>query len=171
MVFFFRLIVVLFLSIPIAQAQISLSPQVYSTAGTVFQNNQFHITYTVGEMSCVSTVSSGNSILTQGFNQPDKFTVASIQSTSGPWVWSVFPNPADQELLVRFNAPFEKKLFLKIVDALGRLVLPEEKFLHSGAEWIKSIDVSAFASGVYFVHLSSAEGEINQIIPFTRSHR
>jgi hypothetical protein len=171
MVLLYRVIIILLVSTTIAKSQISLSPQVYSTAGTVFQNSQFHITYTVGEMTCVSTISSGNSILTQGFNQPDKFTVAGIQSSSGQWMWSVFPNPADQELLVRFNAPFEKKLTLKIVDALGRLVLPEEKFLHSGAEWIKSIDVSAFASGVYFVHLSSAEGEINQIISFTRSHR
>jgi hypothetical protein len=167
---FCRIVVISWISATMAKAQISLSPQVYSAAGTVFQNSQFHITYTIGEMSCVSTVSSGNSILTQGFNQPDKFTVANIEVTSGSWIWSVFPNPADQEILIRFNAPFEKKLTLKIIDAIGRLVLPEEHFTHSGAEWIKSIDVSSFASGLYYVHLSSVEGEINQIIPFTRSH-
>jgi len=170
MVLLYRVFIILSVSVTLAKAQISLSPQVYSTAGTVFQNSQFHITYTVGEMSCVSTVSSGNSILTQGFNQPDKFTVATIQSTFSPWMWSVYPNPADQELVIRFNAPFEKKLSLKIVDALGRLILPEDTFTHTGAEWIKSLDVSAFASGLYFVQLTSAGGEINQIIPFVRSH-
>jgi hypothetical protein len=58
----------------------------------------------------------------------------------------VFPNPASEKISINWTS--EEKVVVEIFDALGRTVYTAS--LNSG---INSVDVSAWESGVYTIHI------------------
>lgn len=150
-------------------SQTSVSPQVISTGGKDFQNAQFQLTYTIGEMSAVSTLSADNAILTQGFNQPDKFTAAFVD---GPAAWgneiSLFPNPAVNTILIQFEEGLNSHFRIEITDQLGRLVCPARYFNSTSSSENVGIHVNQLAAGVYIANICEIEGVGCKTIRFTK---
>jgi hypothetical protein len=69
---------------------------------------------------------------------------------------SVFPNPAKDKIYIDFSSD-AKAYHIYIVNTLGQEVYSEKAYMqHSG---VKTIDVSAFENGIYFVHV-----EVNSTI-------
>lgn len=60
-------------SVPAAFSQTSIERQVFGTAGKAETIGSIDISYTIGEC-VVTTETTGSNILTQGFQQPEKFT-------------------------------------------------------------------------------------------------
>jgi hypothetical protein len=150
-------------------SQISLSPQVVSAGGNDFQNAQFQLTYTIGEMSAVSTLSAGNAIATQGFNQPDKFTVAFVD---GPDAWgngiALFPNPAVNNVLIQFEEGLNSHFRIEITDQAGRLICPARYFNSASSSENVSIQVNQLAAGIYLANICEIAGVGCKTIRFTK---
>ncbi len=141
------------ISVQLLSAQTPFSPQVLSTSGGDFKNTQFQLTYTIGEMSAVSTLSAGNAIATQGFNQPDKFTVAFIDEPGLVNGINLFPNPAATEILIDFEQDVRSALRIEIFDASGRLVQPAILINNQAIQELVAIPVNNLAAGIYSVNI------------------
>jgi hypothetical protein len=124
-------------------AQVSLSPQVYASAGTHYTASNFQISYTIGE-TVTSTIQNNNNILTQGFHQPDKNT-SGVEIAENNWGIQVFPNPTSDLLNIQLNNNnnrFEYQMF----DDRGRLV---EGIQFNGTNTSKNI--SQYRAGTYML--------------------
>lgn len=76
--------------------------------------------------------------------------VSIAKITGDPSAWKVFPNPAGNEINVRFSGPSGGDLIM--FDVNGRQVLQKR------LEQLSSIDVSSLESGLYIIEIKSAKG-------------
>lgn len=65
-------------------------------------------------------------------------------------VFTVFPNPANEEIIIQYENNANKKCSLIFYDLMGKIVKEEELKIGSG---IYKTDVSNFAPGIYFCSL------------------
>ena len=67
---------------------------------------------------------------------------------------SVFPNPADDNVNIRYNALESGDFILKLVDVAGKTLIQQNKHFEKG-ENILELKTSTIATGLYFVKLRS----------------
>ena len=139
--------------------QTQLSPQVYSSQGGDFSNAQFGISYTVGEISAVSTISNGGMTLTQGFHQPEKFTIALVESVDATWSADVYPNPADEQLTLRLSTESSLEFNLDLYDASGRKVLNTRSLNQIPGTATYTVPTAGLAAGTYLLRILSIDGK------------
>jgi len=77
--------------------------------------------------------------------------------------FSVYPNPTENILNLKFNLEQTQSFNINLVAANGRLVY-NEKIGHFQGEFKKTIDLSHLTRGVYFLQLSSDKGILNRKI-------
>jgi PKD repeat protein len=87
-------------------------------------------------------------VVTQLVNTEDALMVANNIS--------VFPNPSNGQYTVTIDG-LTKDLILKIADVQGR-TLREWQHANPTANFTRTIDISAFANGVYFLQIQTADG-------------
>jgi len=83
-----------------------------------------------------------------------------ISELCNPDKWTVFPNPADAQLMLM---PFETPtgpLHLQILNVMGQVVMEEEQ----PAQSIYQFDVSNLKSGIYILHVQSDAFTMNHKI-------
>ncbi|MBK6833705.1 MAG: T9SS type A sorting domain-containing protein [Bacteroidetes bacterium] len=152
MKFFIKYFFFLFTSITAFSQSISLS--VVSTSGEYFRNNDFEISWTIGEVVTESFFDSQTNSIAQGFEQP----ILKIKET--PFISSVFtvyPNPTFGDL--HFNFPIESNYTVKCYDALGRLLISDKVYSQN-----YKLDISFFAEACYmFSILNEDSGERNVV--------
>ncbi len=69
--------------------------------------------------------------------------------------FSLFPNPARNKLMIRFDAKDQPVCAIKICNNVGEVMnLPEEK---AGSSWLRQVDTSNFPPGIYFVQLITSD--------------
>lgn len=74
----------------------------------------------------------------------------------------IAPNPAKEQIMISFNNANSNNVQVNIISADGKLVYSENA---NASQYVKYIDVTAFAKGLYFIQISSEEGMIhNKII-------
>ncbi len=149
---------------------IVLAPQVLSSQGQHFQNAQFELSWTVGEMAAVSTISSGNNIFTQGFHQPDKFTIAFTEDLMATWSAGLYPNPADEYVTLSLLAANNEELVVEILDAAGKLVRSPQKLQVPPGQQQINFPLSDLACGIYLLRLTTANGKYQRSYRFNKSH-
>lgn len=161
---------VLFAAFQADAQNIILAPQVIASQGQHFQNAQFELSWTIGEMSAVSTISGGNNTFTQGFHQPDKFTIAFTEDLMASWSAGLYPNPADEYITLSLNAVNNEEFVIEILDAAGKLVRSPQK-LHAlpGQQQIE-FPLTDMASGIYLLRLTTANGKYQRSYRFNKSH-
>jgi Secretion system C-terminal sorting domain len=71
--------------------------------------------------------------------------------------FSIFPNPTSGNFSIKNNL-FENETFLNVFDILGNKIISNEKIDNNS----KEIDLSNFASGMYFVKISDVNNNILQ---------
>lgn len=130
----------------------SLSPQVTGTAGDHFANAGAQLSWTIGE-PISETFAANNAVMTQGFHQTE-IVVTALEKINPDFAFEVFPNPVAEKLQLKFDAGKEK-YSLEIRDIQGKLVFCE----NINNETNKSIDVSAFGAGVYFLNVFTSENK------------
>jgi D-alanyl-D-alanine carboxypeptidase len=67
---------------------------------------------------------------------------------------SVFPNPAKENISLKFNSTEKRNIEIRIVNQFGKVVRDNLKYSATGNETY-SIDVSDLSSGVYYVQLNT----------------
>ncbi|MFN4122228.1 MAG: T9SS type A sorting domain-containing protein [Flavobacteriales bacterium] len=150
-----------------AQAQV-LSPEVIASQGGNFQNAEMEVSYTVGEMAAITTISNNSFILTQGFHQPDKFVSVRIDEIATDMNIIAFPNPASSVLNVQINLDRRHAFKAECFDLSGRLVNEPIQINHASGEQTYQFNIAGLAPGVYFLRFSSPNFKQIQTINFTK---
>lgn len=87
-------------------------------------------------------------------------TVLSVSNTSssGSEHFTLFPNPAKEEVNIRFFLQSQSSIKISVYDASGKLISSEQsstKF--PKGEFIKTIDTRSYSQGIYMVSIETAE--------------
>jgi hypothetical protein len=141
-------------------AQVTLAPSVVASGGGYAEGDNFSISWTLGELA-VNTLTGGNLILTQGFQQPFDFNVG-VRENEVNWGISVYPNPVGDELRIRFDVENPGDFLIEVQDVTGRLIGQEK---HNGVNPgdIILLNISAYTSGVYFLKVLTPDRQQVQV--------
>lgn len=140
MKFFFSTFLIFCFSLVRSQ---SLSPMVFSTAGTELSNGTNSFTWTLGEL----LTSSNN--LSLGFQQTSVVVTAIDVEKSNKASINVFPNPAVDIIQLQFSEVV-KNVIIKIYSKEGKEVYSDRKT----SESLCKINLSSLPNGVYTLKLS-----------------
>jgi len=163
-------VVCLLLSTATSKAQSFLSPSVIASGGNHFSNSTFQLSYTIGEMALVSTEAVGNSILTQGFHQPDKFTIILVNDPVNELNAIVFPNPFGDNVYLQLEGWKPERFVLDLFDATGRKVISGRTFQHTPGTQQIPIETSHLAAGTYLLRLLNTQTGSEKSFRITRMH-
>jgi hypothetical protein len=150
----------LLLSIP-GFAQTNISRSVIASGGQAFQNSQIQLSATVGEFM-VTTLSTENLVLTQGFQQAEKedFT-SSYQSPDLIETLKSFPNPASQRIYVDIMTKKKDDYHIEIFDVLGKRWKSRRSVdLDPGIERRLQFDLNDVPDGHYFIRIVDSRGQL-----------
>lgn len=78
---------------------------------------------------------------------------------------AAFMNHETDHLNITFDLTESMKMNLDLVNAIGQKIYSENQFITTGRQ-MKSIDLSTFASGVYFLNLT--DGKRNYVVKFVK---
>ena len=74
----------------------------------------------------------------------------------------LFPNPANEEMIVSWELKSDARVMLAVTDAMGRMTLTYPLGMQSSGIWTKSVATSALTEGMYFAILSIDNQRITQ---------
>lgn len=124
-----------------------------------FDRNTNHIDalyYDIGTGWTQSTIPGGGSIM---INPVLGCTIATPvgvkENKTTEREISIYPNPAQNEITLKVNANSDELRKVSVFNALGQEVLSHT------IQQTKTIDVSALSNGVYYIHVSSALGNVS----------
>ena len=145
----------------LAQGQ-SLSPTVVATAGGYFDNGTVSLSFTVGEIA-ITTLTGGDLILTQGFQQPFELDVTGVDDNH-PVNWSVktYPNPVQDHLNIRFSIRNPQDFTVVIMDITGEKVLVKEYMRVQPGE-VKEVDMQNYHAGIYMILVTSQDQKVRRV--------
>lgn len=120
----------------------TLTNQVVANSGNTFSSSVLNAEQTTGE-SLTTTIQAVNLIVTQGFHQPNLFTVGvEEKETTSLTLW---PNPASESVTISGSKqPIER---IEIFDAAGKLVVTHTQK--------NTFSVAPLAAGSYVVRVYS----------------
>ena len=119
----------------------NLSPTVVNSSGGVISNSSHSLEWSLGELA-VSTLTSPNNLLTQGFLQPTT-TIVGTEELFDESRFSAFPNPVANWLNLQTDISDIETV--QVHDVLGRLVLQ--------SPFLPIMDVHALNTGAFVVSL------------------
>ncbi|HAD14301.1 MAG TPA: hypothetical protein DCF33_17915 [Saprospirales bacterium] len=130
--------------------QFDVCMEVVATGGGVgFQGNRY-FAWTIGE-TFVPTMSNAGFLLTQGFHQPDPCGKSFVGSQDlSDWGLSLFPNPTEGYMTVRFNPGKNGVLHATVFNMLGSLIADQQILANPEGSLI---DASSWQPGVYLLLL------------------
>ncbi|NLF42197.1 MAG: T9SS type A sorting domain-containing protein [Bacteroidales bacterium] len=133
----------------------SSAQEVISAGGGSFSNSTAKISFTVGE-TVVGTLSAGNQILTQGFQQ-SRLTILGIEDNPELNISiQAFPNPVIQKLKIQIGGFDEAaSMHYCLYDINGRLIVLQNI---TGDE--TNIDFGGLEPAVYMIRINSG----NQVL-------
>lgn len=131
----------------------SVSPEVTASAGEHFTGTNAQLSWTIGELM-VETYTMGSNQLTQGFHQTN-LIVTAVGDFADSFQVSVFPNPTIDVLNVTWSE-ISGPLTLSLYDATGKPLLQQQALDQTMS---KMVDLSTYAAGSYYLHLSNQESK------------
>lgn len=143
---------------------VQISPQVFAAAGGAYDGPTFELSYTIGEMAAVSTISNSGTTLTQGFHQTDKFTIILVEMVENLLGAELFPNPASEQASLKITSAFSAKLMVDIFDAGGKKTQATQILNHVPGAQQYVFDTSFLAAGAYMVRIYTADGKISKTL-------
>ncbi len=134
----------------------SLSPEVIATAGDYNEAGGVSLSWTVGE-PVVTTISSNDNILTQGFQQPDYRIETNVEDIFKPYFSvKIYPNPSSDIINIEVKAVKDENARFVLFDATGKQITEINLQFNQPA----LMDLSQYASGNYFGRLLSADSKV-----------
>lgn len=136
-----------------SDAQVS-SPQVFASGGNVFTSQSFTNSYTIGEISLITTITAPTFLLTQGFHQPFEYMTNVEQATFTSDI-ILFPNPANDFIYLKLNNNFKGTLQIFIYNSLGSITHELNNIsFDSGFNNTISFPIQHIATGTYMLKAS-----------------
>lgn len=144
----------------------TLERQVIGTTGAAVENTSAMLSYTVGEVS-IQTAVTTSVILTQGFQQVDTTDLLGIPYLTDLYAHMlVYPNPTNGSLSIRIDGhinPDYGMLYLEVIDMNGKAVRTVPMDLP-----LVSLDVADLGNSAYLLTLSSEERGVVQRVRFIK---
>ena len=162
-----KLLLLLFLpTVLLAQNQVTIygptiGRQVIASAGGVMNNNNIQISYTIGE-AFVSYYHSGNTIITEGFQQGEVVNYTSFNDHTGTEVTVIaYPNPTTGTIRLAFENDEMLDYRVGVFNMEGKLL-----FLDRCIGESIDIDMREYPSGQYkvFFYTEDKKGYDQRII-------
>lgn len=126
--------------------------EVIASAGGYNSSGNLSISWTLGE-TIIPTYQSGNLILTHGFQQ--QLIITAVEENFDILVnIKVFPNPASDNLNIRFEEPIDGEVVITIIDSQGRLVKTETV---EATTTEKQISLQELGGGVYYLRMTKGK--------------
>ena len=145
-----KVIILIFIvtQICFSQTEFVTTPSVIASGGDVWIQNNYNLSFTIGEIAIETFNEYGDPILTQGFQQDNyEFNIIAELIDSPSTV--VFPNPTKDVLNILFHKPgINGDLYIK--DLNGRSIYSKLNFSTNTSQ---SINLSSFSQGVYFLEI------------------
>ena len=150
----------------LAQGQ-SLSPTVVASAGGYLDNGTVSLSFTVGEVA-VTTLTGGDMILTQGFQQPFELDVTGVDDNH-PVNWSVktYPNPVQDHLNIRFTIRNPQDFTVVVMDITGKKVFVN-KYMQVQPGEVKEIDMQQYHAGIYMISVTSQDQKVRRVYKISK---
>jgi hypothetical protein len=140
------IITIMVLALSSVKAQ-HLSPSVIGSTGASYSNSTINTEITVGEV--VIHTYNNNTILTQGFNQPElKVQTIVIEIKENV---KVYPNPTTNFVFIEFTK--NCNVDLQLINISGQLIIKESM----NNERIKELDLSNLAEGNYLLEITKGD--------------
>lgn len=140
-------LVLVTLTCQLSQAQ-SDDPVLISTGGGIAQTGSLFLTYSLGE-PCISYTPSDGHWLTEGFQQPGKINLTSVEISSlSKYTFRIYPNPVASTLLIESTDPSPWQV-VQIINVLGQPILAEPIV----AEDKIRIDLTHLIPGIYRLNI------------------
>ena len=141
--------------------QVQLNPTVISSAGGYTETADISLAWTLGELA-VSTLSTTDMILTQGFQQPFLLDINAIDDPEFNWSVNAYPNPVSEILNLRFNIDKTMDLQLELYDITGKKLFIKmlPSIMPGGRE---TLDFSGFRDGIYILKITSEKQKVRKI--------
>lgn len=133
----------------------SIGPATLNAAGgsTAVSGNTYE--WSVGEMVLVHTVSTSGLVVTQGILQP-MLQVTGIKDQLALEGMSIYPNPASDQLNIKFNLDRNLDITLKLTDISGREQYLKKIKNHNGSALI-TMNFKAYAAGAYMLQVITTD--------------
>lgn len=142
----------------------SLSPWVVSSGGHYFENGGYTLSGTIGELA-VTTLSQGNFVLTQGFQQVFDMGTSIENLNDISWSFVLYPNPVRDKLILHFTLEVNTDMVIEITDVSGRKLLTRNLDNIVG-ESESVLDISNFSQGMYLLNAYSRDRKISRTVQF-----
>jgi hypothetical protein len=137
----------------VLQGQVQ-SQQVVACAGGAGQNSNTILEWTLGEPVIV-TLTSGDIMLTQGFQQPELTVTAILTKEELPFTVEAFPNPTGDLLMIRIEHVELQDFQYVLYDVNGKVL--DKKALEGT---VTGIVMNYHPSGVYLLRINQSGKEI-----------
>lgn len=127
-----------------------ISPEIISSAGDHFENDNVSISWTLGE-PVISTL-NGEYILTQGFHQ-DFYIITSVDEIELPdFDIKIFPNPTPDFLNLQMNqtSNIKSEYIIHLLDSKGNLL---HEIKETGGIINSRINLQQFERANYFIRI------------------
>lgn len=141
------------------------SPDVLAAAGDFSTTSLCTMSWTVGEIS-VETFSNTQSILTQGFHQPDIFYLSVREKIPTTGSMLVYPNPATDYFNIEMSGFEMKDVTIELVDLTGKSTIISPFITSNNSVKDKTslqLNISSLAAGTYMLHIYSDDCKVNMI--------
>jgi hypothetical protein len=147
-----HLILMLFAIFLVLSVSGQVKQEVIASAGGYNASGGVSISWTLGE-TIIPTYQNGNLILSHGFQQ--QLIITAVEETLDILVdIKLFPNPAGDNLNIRFEEAVDGEVVIAIIDSQGRLVKTE----HIEATTTeKQINLQDLGAGVYFLRMTKGK--------------
>lgn len=141
----------------------SIERQVIGSLGNTFTSSNLIVTSTVGEVA-VATNSNANIMLTEGYQQAIVTVPSSINGLSNFSKLALFPNPTTDIATLDIKANISLSTMVRVLSAEGKLIKQISTQIEPGVSSSVLLDMTAEASGVYLIHITSAQEGFSEVM-------
>ena len=137
-------------------AQVTLERQVIASAGISGISGGLIVQTTLGELAA-ATLSTAQTLLTQGFQQPELMMIA-LPPTDGELITGIilYPNPASIEAKLEFDLIKNSHIHVMLINNAGQLVHNVQMDAVKGRVTHLIPLGGRYAAGIYYVLLKAA---------------
>lgn len=149
---------VLFLLFGVSVNAQTLTPTAISSGGGFFSSASGSLSGTVAEMTMVQTFIGTNNILTQGFQQPEDYSISIAENEASSGEMMIYPNPTNGQFSLLFNNDGAQQHSLKIYNLVGQVVLTKKLESVQGLNTCR-FDISQQGQGIYMLEFTSIDSK------------
>ncbi|NOZ46849.1 MAG: T9SS type A sorting domain-containing protein, partial [Chlorobi bacterium] len=135
-----------------------------SSAGEYFENGQYSISWSLGELA-IETFSQTGNILTQGFQQTKLSIVSVREQNVKENHLTIYPNPAVNELFLTSESDRNTIYLVQIFDMIGAKKLEQKMEIGAQKSLLKLNNLKA---GTYMLVFKTINNEIDQTFLFQK---